>query len=64
VTYVRGWNNGSRGLGETGKPVAPPWFLPVVTAIPGVRGRAARSNAHGPDPPALRQPRNQKNAAW
>ncbi len=37
----------------SGKPIAPPGFLKWITAIPGVRGRAARSNAYGPHPPRL-----------
>ena len=38
---------------DTGRPVAPPALLKVITAIPGVRARAAKSNAYGPVPPAL-----------
>ena len=38
---------------ETGRPIAPPALLKVITAIPGVRGRAARSNAYGLVPPTL-----------
>lgn len=38
---------------ESGRPIAPPAFLRLLTAIPGVRGRVARSNAYGPNPPRL-----------
>lgn len=38
---------------ERGRPIAPPAFLKLLTAIPGIRGRAARSNAYGPRPPSL-----------
>ncbi|WP_084578836.1 FAD-dependent oxidoreductase [Kutzneria sp. 744] len=38
---------------RTGRPIAPPALLKAITAIPGVRARAARSNAYGPMPPAL-----------
>ncbi|PWW66685.1 FAD-dependent oxidoreductase [Actinokineospora spheciospongiae] len=38
---------------DRGKPITPPRFLRVVTAIPGVRARAARANAYGPNPPRL-----------
>lgn len=38
---------------ESGRPIAPPAFLRLLTAIPGVRGRAARANAYGPNPPRL-----------
>ncbi|MGH3437291.1 MAG: FAD-dependent monooxygenase [Sciscionella sp.] len=40
---------------ETGKPIAPPRLLRLVTALPGVRRRAARANAYGPTPPRLDQ---------
>lgn len=36
---------------DNGKPVSPPGFLRWVTAIPGVRARAAKANAYGPNPP-------------
>ena len=38
---------------ERGRPIAPPALLRVVTALPGVRTRAARANAYGPNPPQL-----------
>jgi 2-polyprenyl-6-methoxyphenol hydroxylase-like FAD-dependent oxidoreductase len=38
---------------ERGRPIAPPVLLRVVTALPGVRTRAARANAYGPNPPQL-----------
>jgi 2-polyprenyl-6-methoxyphenol hydroxylase-like FAD-dependent oxidoreductase len=38
---------------ETGKSIAPPGFLRFITALPGVRGRAATANAYGPNPPRL-----------
>jgi 2-polyprenyl-6-methoxyphenol hydroxylase-like FAD-dependent oxidoreductase len=45
---------------ERGKPITPPRFLRLVTAIPGVRSRAARANAYGPVPlrldPAVLRP--------
>jgi 2-polyprenyl-6-methoxyphenol hydroxylase-like FAD-dependent oxidoreductase/NAD(P)-dependent dehydrogenase (short-subunit alcohol dehydrogenase family) len=37
----------------TGRPIAPPRALKLITAVPGVRARAARSNAYGPTPPRL-----------
>ncbi|GII77122.1 FAD-dependent oxidoreductase [Sphaerisporangium rufum] len=37
----------------TGRPLLPVRLLRAVTAIPGVRARAARSNAYGPRPPRL-----------
>lgn len=43
----------SRG---TGKPIATPALLRVLTAVPGFRRRAARANAYGPEPPALNTP--------
>lgn len=39
---------------RTGKPIAPPALLRLLTALPGVRRRAARANAYGPRPPVLR----------
>ncbi|OLR93016.1 FAD-dependent oxidoreductase [Actinokineospora bangkokensis] len=41
---------------ERGRSIAPPRVLRLITAIPGVRGRAARRNAYGPNPPALITP--------
>jgi 2-polyprenyl-6-methoxyphenol hydroxylase-like FAD-dependent oxidoreductase len=45
---------------EHGNPITPPRFLRLVTAIPGVRSRAARANAYGPVPlrldPAVLRP--------
>jgi 2-polyprenyl-6-methoxyphenol hydroxylase-like FAD-dependent oxidoreductase len=38
---------------DNGQPVAPPGFLRVITAVPGVRRRAAAANAYGPTPPRL-----------
>ena len=38
---------------ETGRPIAPPALLKVITAIPGMRRRAAKSNAYGPVAPTL-----------
>jgi 2-polyprenyl-6-methoxyphenol hydroxylase-like FAD-dependent oxidoreductase len=38
---------------ERGRPIGPPALLRVITALPGVRTRAARANAYGPDPPQL-----------
>ncbi|MFC4945257.1 FAD-dependent oxidoreductase [Pseudonocardia sp. GCM10023141] len=38
---------------ERGRPITPPRFLRLITALPGVRGRAARANAYGPNPPRL-----------
>ncbi|MGH3096210.1 MAG: FAD-dependent oxidoreductase [Streptosporangiales bacterium] len=38
---------------DTGRPIAPPQLLKLVTALPGVRARAARANAYGPTPPRL-----------
>ncbi|QUQ65579.1 FAD-dependent oxidoreductase [Kutzneria sp. CA-103260] len=38
---------------HTGRPVAPPALLKVITAIPGMRARAAKANAYGPFPPRL-----------
>ncbi|MBA8795373.1 2-polyprenyl-6-methoxyphenol hydroxylase-like FAD-dependent oxidoreductase [Friedmanniella endophytica] len=38
---------------EAGRPLIPGRLLKVVTAIPGVRARSARSNAYGPNPPVL-----------
>ncbi len=38
---------------ETGRSIAPPGFLRFLTALPGVRGRAATANAYGPNPPRL-----------
>lgn len=38
---------------ESGKPIGPPGFLRWITAVPGVRGRSARANAYGPNPPSL-----------
>lgn len=38
---------------ERGRPITPPGLLRLLTALPGVRGRAARSNAYGPNPPRL-----------
>lgn len=38
---------------ETGRPVSPPALLRILTALPGVRHRAACANAYGPEPPAL-----------
>ncbi len=41
---------------RTGRPITPPQLLRLVTALPGVRARAARSNAYGPTPPRLSDP--------
>ena len=38
---------------EAGKPRIPGRLLKVVTALPGVRRRSAKSNAYGPNPPQL-----------
>ncbi|MET1071315.1 MAG: FAD-dependent monooxygenase, partial [Umezawaea sp.] len=38
---------------ERGKPLTPPGFLRWITALPGVRARAAKANAYGPRPPRL-----------
>ncbi len=38
---------------ETGKSIAPPGILRFITALPGIRGRAATANAYGPNPPRL-----------
>ena len=38
---------------EGGRPIAPPRLLRLVTALPGVRRRAAAANAYGPRPPRL-----------
>jgi 2-polyprenyl-6-methoxyphenol hydroxylase-like FAD-dependent oxidoreductase len=38
---------------ELGRPLAPPGFLRWLTAVPGVRARAAKANAYGPRPPRL-----------
>lgn len=39
---------------DTARPVSPPVrLLRLLTAVPGVRTRAARSNAYGPRPPRL-----------
>ncbi|MEO6081735.1 MAG: FAD-dependent monooxygenase, partial [Umezawaea sp.] len=38
---------------ERGRPLAPPGFLRWLTAVPGVRARAAKANAYGPRPPRL-----------
>ena len=43
----------ARRARETGRPIAPPALLKLITAIPGVRARSARANAYGPDRPAL-----------
>lgn len=37
----------------TGRPIGPPRLLKLVTALPGVRARAAAANAYGPHPPRL-----------
>lgn len=39
---------------RTGTPIAPPALLRLITALPGVRRRAAHANAYGPRPPVLR----------
>ncbi len=36
---------------ERGRPITPPGFLRLLTRIPAVRARSARSNAYGPNPP-------------
>ncbi|PRY38724.1 FAD-dependent oxidoreductase [Umezawaea tangerina] len=41
---------------ERGKPLTPPGFLRWITALPGVRARAAKANAYGPRPPRLDLP--------
>lgn len=38
---------------ERGRPLTPPGFLRWVTAVPGVRARAAKANAYGPRAPRL-----------
>ncbi|RZT84524.1 2-polyprenyl-6-methoxyphenol hydroxylase-like FAD-dependent oxidoreductase [Pseudonocardia sediminis] len=38
---------------ERGRPITPPAFLRWLTRIPAVRGRSARRNAYGPNPPSL-----------
>jgi hypothetical protein len=38
---------------ERGLPITPPKVLRMLTAIPAVRARTARSNAYGPHPPVL-----------
>ncbi|MDN5916804.1 MAG: FAD-dependent oxidoreductase [Pseudonocardia sp.] len=38
---------------ERGRPITPPAFLRWLTRIPAVRGRSARRNAYGPNPPWL-----------
>jgi 2-polyprenyl-6-methoxyphenol hydroxylase-like FAD-dependent oxidoreductase len=38
---------------ERDRAIAPPAALRWVFALPGVRARAARGNAYGPNPPAL-----------
>lgn len=38
---------------DTGRPIAPPRLLKIVTALPGVRRRAAAANAYGPLTPRL-----------
>ncbi|MFD9739715.1 FAD-dependent oxidoreductase [Umezawaea sp. NPDC059074] len=40
---------------ERGRPLTPPGFLRWVTAVPGVRARAAKANAYGPRAPRLAQ---------
>ncbi|GAB3892137.1 FAD-dependent oxidoreductase [Kibdelosporangium lantanae] len=40
---------------DTSRPIAPPGLLRLVTALPGVRRRAAAANAYGPNPPRLRE---------
>ena len=37
---------------ERGRPITPPGFLRLLTRLPAVRARSARSNAYGPNPPA------------
>ncbi|MBK0870842.1 FAD-dependent oxidoreductase [Saccharopolyspora sp. HNM0986] len=49
---VRTEQRAARARG-TGRPIGPPRLLKLVTALPGVRARAAASNAYGPDPPRL-----------
>jgi 2-polyprenyl-6-methoxyphenol hydroxylase-like FAD-dependent oxidoreductase len=41
---------------ELGRPIVPARLLQVVTALPGVRKRAARANAYGPKAPTLSLP--------
>ena len=36
---------------EADRPITPPAWLPLVTALPSARRRAARRNAYGPRPP-------------
>ncbi len=38
---------------RAGRPIAPPGILAVLTALPGVRARAAKANAYGSNPPRL-----------
>ncbi|MCO1578472.1 FAD-dependent oxidoreductase [Crossiella sp. SN42] len=38
---------------DTGKTLAPPPFLRLLTALPWIRTRTARRNAYGPQPPIL-----------
>ncbi len=43
----------ARRAREAGRALIPGRLLKVVTALPGVRARAARANAYGPRPPRL-----------
>jgi hypothetical protein len=38
---------------EAGRELIPGRLLKVVTALPGVKARGARSNSYGPNPPRL-----------
>lgn len=38
---------------ETGRPLSPPAFLRLLTALPWIRRRSALRNAYGPQPPLL-----------
>ncbi|GAA3437102.1 FAD-dependent oxidoreductase [Kutzneria kofuensis] len=41
---------------ESGRPIVPAKLLRLITALPGVRRRAARANAYGPNAPRLSLP--------
>lgn len=38
---------------RAGRPLIPAGLLKLISAVPGTRGRAARANAYGPNPPHL-----------